>query len=158
MLTRSFRFLFTTSCPTMLEIPEIVSLLYIAKIISVRVAMDLIKIKIALSPNHDFSLSPRLQNQSKTHIKGAPILCIGRPQASTPGPTPYIRRCSSRLWVPQVAHSRLDKWKRPNTSEQASLTVEIDRLHSIKDGVTITVLSSNQFAPPRSLRKPPQSQ
>ena len=157
MLTRSFRFLFTTSCPTMLKIPEIVSLLYIAKIISVRVAMDLIKIKIALSPNHDFSLSPRLQNQSKTYIKGAPIPCIGRPQGSTPGPTPYIRGCSSQLWVRQVAHSRLDKWKRLNTSEQACLTVEMDRFHSIKDGVTITLYCTDQLTPPRSSPKPSKS-
>jgi len=41
MLTRSFRFLFTTSCPVRLEIPEIVSLLYIAKKTSVRVAIEL---------------------------------------------------------------------------------------------------------------------
>ena len=62
MLTRGFRFLFTTSCPTMLEISEIVSLLYIAKIISVRVAMVLIKIKIALSRNRQIGQSRELQN------------------------------------------------------------------------------------------------
>ena len=47
MLARSFRFLFTTSCPIRLEISEIVSLLYIAKIYSVRVAIELTNLKIA---------------------------------------------------------------------------------------------------------------
>jgi hypothetical protein len=46
MLARSFRFLFTTSCPIRLEIPEIVSLLYIAKINSVRVAIEITNLKI----------------------------------------------------------------------------------------------------------------
>ena len=47
----SFKFLFTVSCPIQLEISEIVSLLYIAKNFSARLAIVLIKItiKIALS-------------------------------------------------------------------------------------------------------------
>jgi len=48
--THSFRYLFTVGCPIRLEIPEIVSLLYIAKKTSVRVAIVLIKIKTPPSP------------------------------------------------------------------------------------------------------------